>query len=105
MVWFAFRRVCNAFCNPWINFIVRFYAEFSFWKTAIINLPNDFCNFSYDSLGLSKPLTASQEVWRNRHLNVVFELSFIICLCKHLFFGGLSELIELLRLKAYVLGK
>ena len=46
-----------------------------------------FINFTYDSLGLPKPLAASQEVSRNRHLNVAFELSLIIRLHKYLFFG------------------
>ena len=35
-------------------------------------------NFTYDSLRLSKPLTAAQEVSRNQGLNVAFELSLII---------------------------
>ena len=34
-------------------------------------------NFVYNTLGLSMPLTESQEVSRNRHLNAVFELSLI----------------------------
>ena len=62
-------------------------------------------NFTYYSLGLPKPLTASQEVSRNRRLNVAFELSLIIRLCKHLFFWWFSELIELLSLKVYMIGK
>ena len=43
-------------------------------------------NLTCDSLGLPKNLTASQEVSRNRRLNVAFELSLIIRLCKYLFF-------------------
>ena len=62
-------------------------------------------NFTYDSLGLSKPLTASQKVSRNQRLNVVFELSLIIRLCKYLFVWWFSELIELLNLKACMIGK
>ena len=43
-------------------------------------------NFTYDPLGLSTPLSASQEVSRNQRLNVAFELSLVIRLCKYLFF-------------------
>ena len=77
--------------------------------------------FTYVPLGLFMPLTASQEVSRNRHLNasqevsrnrhlnVGFELSLIILLTNILsffvfcFFVWFSELTELLSLKAYVI--
>ena len=45
-------------------------------------------NFTYDSLGLPKPLTASQKVSRNRRLNIAFELSLIIRIFKYLLFFG-----------------
>ena len=43
-------------------------------------------NFTYDSLGLSKSLTVSQETSLNQSLNVAFEISLIIRLYKYLFF-------------------
>ena len=61
-------------------------------------------NFTYDSLGLSKSLTVSQEISLNQSLNVAFEISLIIRLYKYLFFWWFSELIEPLSLKAYVTG-
>ena len=48
--------------------------------------------FTYNSLGLPKPLTSSQEVSRNRRLNVPSELSLIIHLYKYLFFGDFPNL-------------
>ena len=62
-------------------------------------------NFLNDSFRMSKPLTEFQEVSRNRCLNAEIELSLIFCLYKYLFLWWFSELIELLRLKAYVIGK
>ena len=57
------------------------------------------------TLGLSRPLTESQEVSRNRCLNTAFELSLIRRLYKYLLFWRFSELIELLSLKTHVTGK
>ena len=54
---------------------------------------------------LSRPLTESQEVSRNRCLNTAFELSLIRRLYKYLLFWRFSELIELLSLKTHVTGK
>ena len=43
-------------------------------------------NFTYDSLGLSKSLTVSQEISLNQSLNVTSEISLIIRLYKYIYF-------------------
>ena len=49
-------------------------------------------NFIYDSSGLVKFLTESQDVSRNRLLNAAFELSWIMLLYKYLFSGDFKLL-------------